>query len=157
MNANPSHGWILFPLMDECSFNSWMDVIRIYGWNLGVLYMPCMVGQIGWIWWKTLAHKWMEMQNAFACLVLWGLGTSWGGMSHDIIVSGVSNYGVCPCPMRCPLWGIWVSAMWWAWISERAVKWAQQMVCSLYLACFHYVKAPAENFRVQQGQVFHFS
>jgi hypothetical protein len=25
------------------------------------------------------------------------------------------------------------------------------MVCSLYLACFHYVKAPAENFRVQQG------
>jgi hypothetical protein len=69
VNAIPTHGWILFPLMDECSFNSWMDVIRIYGWKLGVLYMPCMVGLIGWIWWKTLAHKWKIAKCFFLCCI----------------------------------------------------------------------------------------
>lgn len=28
--------------------------------------MPCMVGQIGWIWWKTLAHKW-KCKMLFPC------------------------------------------------------------------------------------------
>jgi hypothetical protein len=68
MNANSSHGWILFPLMDEYSFNSrmdgWMDVIRIYGWNLGVLYYA-LHGGANRINMVKDAGTQMEMQNAF--------------------------------------------------------------------------------------------
>ncbi len=51
--------------MDEYSFNSWMDVIRIYGWNLGVSIYALHGGANRMNMVKDAGTQ-MEMQNAFS-------------------------------------------------------------------------------------------